>query len=342
MNGTSTWDRPAAHHHDGAPRTIQVAMIGAGNMATRVHYPSLASLPGVEFAAICDLNAARMNDVADQYGISKRFSDYRAMVEAVTPDAVYAIGPPHLMYDVWVWCLQQELNLYIEKPLGISMHQADMLAHLAAVNGCVTQVGFQRRASPLANLLRDACLARGPIYQATVRFHKNAPAPFLGAIDHILDDTIHAIDTLRWLCGGPVREVYPALRRIGVPDVNVVSALLTFANGAVGHLANSWVSGRRTFSIEMHAPGICAEADLETEGRLYADGDVSGTVYRAADVAGGDAFNVLGGFRAKNEEFIGCIRAGTEPSSCFADALHTMEIAERLHAADLGERRTAG
>ncbi len=342
MNRPPILDPQATAPHDNAQRTIRVAMIGAGNMASRVHYPSLASLPGVEFAAICDLDAGRMQQVADQYRIARRFFNYRSMIEEVAPDAVYAIGPPHLMYDVWVWCLRQGLNLYIEKPLGTSMHQADMLAHLAAANGCVTQVGFQRRASPLANLLRDACLERGPIYQATVRFHKNAPTPFMGAVDHILDDTVHAIDTLRWLCGGPVRDVFPAVRRIGVPDVNVVSALVTFENGAIGHLANSWMSGRRTFAVEMHAPGICAEADLETEGRLYADGDVTGTVYRAADVAGGDAFNVLGGFRAKSEEFIDCIRSGAEPSSSFADALRTMGIAERLHAADLLERRHIG
>lgn len=322
-------------------KTLRVAMIGAGNLATRAHYPSLASLPNVEIAAICDLNPIRMNEIADQYGIEQRFTDYRLMVQQVVPDAVYAIGPPHLMYDVWVWCLEQGVNLYIEKPLGTSLHQADALAWLADRHGCVTQVGFQRRASPLGNVLRDACLARGPIYQASVRFHKNAPTPFLGAADHILDDTVHAIDTLRWLCGGEVVEVTPATRRLGVPDINVVSALLTFDNGAIGHLTNSWVSGRRIFGVEMHAPGICAEADLEGEGRIFADGDVVGTPYDAAKVAGSDAFNVLCGFRAKSADFLESVRTGRQPSSSFADALKTMEIAERLHAADLIARRSA-
>lgn len=326
---------------DGSMKTLRVAMIGAGNLATRAHYPSLAALPDVEIAAICDLNVARMNEVADRYGIEHRYTDYRAMVDEVAPDAVYAIGPPHLMYDVWVWCLGQGVNLYIEKPLGTSMHQANALAHLADRHGCITQVGFQRRASPLGNLLRDACLERGPIYQATVRFHKDAPVPFLGAVDHILDDTVHAIDTLRWLCGGEVEQVFPATRRLGVPDINVVSALLTFDNGAIGHLSNSWVSGRRIFGVELHAPGICAEADLEGEGRIHVDGDVEGQRFQAAEVAGSDAFNVLCGFQAKNAEFLAGVRGRAAPSSSFADALKTMEIAGRLQAADLMGRRSA-
>ncbi|HET7093180.1 MAG TPA: Gfo/Idh/MocA family oxidoreductase [Thermomicrobiales bacterium] len=310
-------------------------MIGAGSMASRVHYPSLAALPGVEFAGICDLDPERLDQIGDRYGIERRFADYRRMIEAVAPDAVYAIGPPHHMYDIWVWCLRRGLNLFVEKPLGLTLHQARSLAHLAAENGCITQVGFQRRASPLANLLRDACLERGPIRQAVVRFYKNSPDPFLGAASHILDDGVHAIDTVRWLCGGELVDIDVVTRRHGTPDVNFVAAQMTFDTGAVGTLLNNWTSGRRIFGIEMHAPGICAEADIEVEGRLFADGDVAGVAYRAGDVAGGDDFYVRGGFLAKSAEFVAAIRENGLPSSHFGDAVKTMEIAERITGAAL-------
>ena len=101
---------------------VRVAMIGAGSMANAVHYPSLASFPDVEIAAICDLDPARLHATADKYGVARRYSDYRQMIAEVAPDAVYAIGQPHLMYDVWVWCLRQGLNLYIEKPMGMTIH----------------------------------------------------------------------------------------------------------------------------------------------------------------------------------------------------------------------------
>ena len=95
---------------------VRVAMIGAGSMANNVHYPSLASFPDVEFAGICDLDEGRLAQTADAYRIGRRYTDYRKMVEEVTPDGVYAIGQPNIMIDIWIWCLQQGLNLYIEKP----------------------------------------------------------------------------------------------------------------------------------------------------------------------------------------------------------------------------------
>jgi virulence factor len=81
---------------------VRVAMVGAGRMANRVHYPSLASFDDVEIAAICDLNLDRLKATADTYNIEKRYADYRKMVEETAPDAVYVIGQPHLMYDVWM------------------------------------------------------------------------------------------------------------------------------------------------------------------------------------------------------------------------------------------------
>lgn len=301
-------------------------------MASRVHYPSLTSFDDVEIAAICDLDADRLNAAADRWSVEMRYSSYRDMVEQTEPDAVYSIGPPYLMYDTWVWCLKQGVNLFIEKPLGLTMHQADMLADLAARHGCITQVGFQRRTTPITVQLRNVCLARGPVSHAVVSFYKNQFEPFTGPIDHMLDDGTHAIDTLRWLCGGEVVEIQSSVRRIGVPDINFITATLAFSTGAVGILLANWTSGRRKFSIEMHAPGICAEVNPEATGYLYADGDVDGVRYTSQEVAASDEFFVYGGFQAKSREFINAIQTGTQPQSSFGDAHKTMEIAHRILA----------
>ena len=82
------------------PETVRVELIGAGRMANAVHYPSLASFPDVTIAAICDLDPVRLNQTADKYGVQGRFSEYRRMIEEVAPDAVYAIGMPHHMFDI--------------------------------------------------------------------------------------------------------------------------------------------------------------------------------------------------------------------------------------------------
>ncbi|MBX3010040.1 MAG: Gfo/Idh/MocA family oxidoreductase [Caldilineaceae bacterium] len=317
---------------------VRVAMIGAGGMANRVHYPSLASFGDVEIAAICDLDAKRLESTANQYEIEHRYTDYRKMVEEIAPNAVYVIGPPHIMIDIWTWCLSQGLNLYVEKPMGITIHQARNLHYLAERKGCITQVSFQRRSCPMVVQLRDECLKRGPIVHAECAFYKYEPSPYLQARDHMMDDGVHAIDTLRWICGGEVVAVESRCKRIGTPDLNFISAFLHFDNGATGVLLNSWTSGRRIFKVEMHAPGICVEAEHEAKGYLYADGDTQGIEYDTRQVAGSDEFYVYGGFQAKNREFIDAVKTGTQPASCFADAIKTMEVAEIILAQALLKR----
>ena len=311
---------------------VRVAMIGAGRMANNVHYPSLASFDDVEIAAICDLDTGRLSATADSYGVEGRYTDYRKMIGDVAPDAVYAIGPPHDMYDIWMWCLGEGLNLYIEKPMGITIHQARALAYMADQHSCITQVSFQRRACPMVVMLREECLKRGPITHAVCTFYKCNIEPYLDARDHMMDDGVHAIDTLRWICSGEVVKVDSVCRSILVPDINFIMAMLHFDNGAVGVMMNSWTSGRRIFRVEMHAPGICVEAEHEAKGILYADGDTQGVVYDTCEVAGSDEVYLFGGFQAKNREFIDSVKAGTQSSSHFGDAVKTMEVADLILA----------
>lgn len=311
---------------------VRVAMIGAGSMARRVHYPSLASFPDVEMVAVSDLDEKRLFDASEAYQIDNTYLDFRQMIEETAPQAVYSIGPPGYMYDTWIWCLEHGLNLFIEKPLGITMHQADMLAELAARNGCITQVGFQRRTSPVVVSALDQCLERGQISHAVVRFTKFDPRPFRGALDHMLDDGTHAIDTLRFICGGEVTNVHGELRRSHTPDLNVITALLSFSSGATGSLNLNWNSGRRVFSVEMHAPGICAEVDTEGLVSIFTEGSTIPTVTTSQNIAGSDDFYIYGGFRAKNREFIDAILGDYQPASSFADAWKTMRVAHQLLA----------
>ncbi|MDE2125138.1 MAG: Gfo/Idh/MocA family oxidoreductase [Armatimonadetes bacterium] len=316
---------------------IRIACIGCGAMANAVHYPSLISFPDAEVAAVCDLNEERMAQTCERHSLNhaRRFIDYQRMVDEVEPEAVWCIGQPNIMFPLWVWLLERRCPLYIEKPMGITVHQARALAHLADKNGCVTQVSFQRRSSPILREMTIRCRERGPVTHAVCEFYKCSPAPYLDARDHMMDDGVHAIDTLRWLCRGEIVRIQSAARRIGTPDINFFSAMIEFDNGSVGMLANSWTSGRRTFRVQIHAPSICAELELETGGNLYADGRLEGESFDAATIAGDSRPWILGGFRAKIREFLDALRGGPEPSSCFADAVKTMAAADLILAQEL-------
>ena len=321
------------------PEKFNVAFIGAGNRANAVHYPSFAGLEDVRFAGVCDIDPMRLKQTADKYGVplDRRYGEntfsYREMIKAVQPDAVVCVGQPHLMYDIWMWCLEQGLDLYVEKPLGLSVHQSRMLEAKAAEKDCITTCTLQRRTTPCVMALRDECLKRGPITHAMVRFYKNEISTMYGARDHMMDDTIHSIDALRWACGdGDVQRVESMTRRVGVKDINFISATLHFDNGSVGYLINSWSSGRRIFDIEMHAPGICAEVEHEVGGYLYTDNDTKGRYFGAGECAGSGEFHIATGVQLLARNFVDCCREHKPTLSSFTGARKSMEIAETILA----------
>ncbi len=317
-------------------KPLRIALIGAGQRARQVILPALTHEADARLEAVCDIDPARREAACRDFCIPRAYGsdvhDYRRMAEEVRPDAVLCIGQPHLMYDVWVWCLQQGLPLMIEKPLGLTLHQARALAHLAQAKGVPTQVSFQRRYAPVAAQALATCRARGAVTHALCRFYKCDPRPFLGARDHMMDDTVHSIDTLRAVCGGGVASVVSDVRRVGTPDVNFISAVLRFDNGALGHLINSWTSGKRIFCVEIHAPGIYAEVEHEVAARVYADGNLTPVTIDAKDAAGSQRLEAYTGVSAALADFLHSIRTGTPAQCCFADAAKTMEVAETILA----------
>ena len=318
-------------------KKLRLAMVGAGNRANQVIYPAFHSLENVEFAGICDIDADRLKATGDKYQIENRYGergvyDYRRMIEEQKPDAVAVIGDPDVMYPIWKWCLEQKLNLYVEKPLALNIHQARSLAELARRGGCVTQVSLQRRYTPMVKLLREECLKRGEIVHSVCEFYKCEIQDRFDARDHMMDDCVHAIDTLRWIHGCEVVEIDSTCRRIKTSDINFISAVLHFENGSVGHLLNSWSSGKRTFRVEMHATGVFVDAEHEEKGFLYADGDVKGVEYDSREIAGSDEFHAYTGVKAAAADFVNACLHGGQPACNFANSCKTMEVAEKILA----------
>lgn len=320
-------------------KKARICIIGNGVFANKVHLPSLASFDEVEILGLFAYNVERLMETAAKYGLPQErifpmtaATDYQQHVLSMRPDGVYAIGQPEQMLNVWYWCLQQGLNLFIEKPMGLTWHQANMLAYLAEKNNCITQVSLQRRSSPALQYAKAQCLQKGPITHGIVSFSKYDIKPMYTARDRMLDDFVHCVDTARWLCEGEIVKIESKCRNIHTPDINWIGATLYFDSGATCFTVGNWSSGRRIFKVEMHGIGICAEVDPEVEAFLYAEGN-TGQRYDAKHLAGSEELYVYGGFLNKNREFIDSVRSGKEStSSPFRDVLKTMKVCESILA----------
>jgi virulence factor len=318
---------------------VRVAMIGAGWRAQDVIYPAFSRNENVELVGICDIDPDRLKKVGDKYGIEKRYGsnifEYQKMAQELKPDALVIIGNPHEMYNLWEWALKNGFNLYIEKPMGLTIHQARSLTYMAEQKNLITAVSFQRRYTPMVVKLREECLKRGPIVHAVCRFYKYMIQAQLNARDHMMDDCVHSIDTLRWICGGDVVSIDSHVKRVQTPDINFISATLQFDNGSTGYLINSWSSGKRVFEVEMHSPGIYVTAEHEIKGTVFAEGDLKGVDYDSKEVAGSDKLEDYTGVSAAVADFVSGIKTGKLPQTSFQSSVKTMEVAETILAQSL-------
>jgi len=306
-------------------------------MANGVHYPSLATFDDVEMSTLCDLDTTKLEATAAKFGIRRTFTNYRQMLAEVPVDAVYILMPPHQLFDLVIYCLNQKKHVFIEKPPGVTAEQTRQMAYAAARNGVLGMVGFNRRYIPLLRLCRERVDARGGITQCVSTFYKCYRSPssyYDGAIDILTSDGIHAVDMLRWM-GGEVAQVASIIEQREADYANAFNALLRFENGATGVLLGNWTVGGRVHRFEMHGRGISAHVDPDHSATLLADNgppEVIGT----KEAAGSEEFRVYYGFEAENRHFIDCVRDGRPPLTSFADAAKTMELVERIYWSQIG------
>ncbi len=314
-------------------KPIRIGFIGAGSLANAMHYPSLAEFEDAQIVAICDLNEQHLNATADKYQVDRRYTNYRQMLEQVDLDAVYVIMPPHHLFDIVIHCLQAKKHVFIEKPPGLTTYQTASFAELAAKNGCLTMCGFNRRFIPLLAQSKSLVEEQGPIIQCTATFLKyhTGGRYYNGAIDILTCDAIHAVDTLRWM-GGEVRALASTIHAYESTFENSFNALIEFENGATGFLVTNWMVGRRVHTFEMHAKGISAFVDGDDCAHVYHGNQEAGRTITAQEAAGSDLRHKSYGFYFENRHFIDCIGQGCEPNTCFADAVKTMELVDRIYA----------
>lgn len=314
-------------------KKLKIACIGAGGFTSSVHLPSLKSCNDVNVTAICDMNNIQLKKTADQFNIRNRYADYREMLEKEKPDAVYVIVAPHRLFDIAVDCLEKKMNIFTEKPPGITAEQTRRMALLATKNNCITMVGFHRRHIPLLRTLRDKIEQRGAITQCVASYFKNLPGKhpyYRGAIDLLTCDIIHAVDTLRWLMGDPV-SVTSSVRMIAADYNNSFNAMMTFPSGAIGFIMSNFLSGRRFFTVEMHGKGISAFVDPDEKGVLYKDDNNAGEFFSPAQAAGSDERLKYLGFYHETRHFIECLKKRKQPISCLNNAVGTMELVDRIY-----------
>jgi predicted dehydrogenase len=147
------------------PAIVRIGVIGCGQAAVGLHLPVLARIPGVQVTAIADADSGRLTHAGSRWSVDQRYSDYRALIADKSVDTVLISVPAYLHAQVFVEAANAGLNIYLEKPLALTLAEAEHIIGAARVcSGCCV-MGFNLRSHRLVKNARDliATGALGPI-----------------------------------------------------------------------------------------------------------------------------------------------------------------------------------
>lgn len=230
---------------------MKYALIGCGRIATN-HIKAVLN-NGLTLAAVCDVDPTHMESLLAKHDLQKdasirRYTDYQNMLEEVKPELVGIATESGIHAEIALYCIDHGVHCIIEKPIAMSMADADEIIRRAEEKKVKVAACHQNRFNLAVQETRKALeagrfgrLSHGSIH---VRWNRNedyyAQAPWRGkwALDGgaLMNQCIHGIDLLRWMFGDEVEEVYGATRQqfhryLEAEDVGM--AVVKFKNGAI-------------------------------------------------------------------------------------------------------------
>jgi predicted dehydrogenase len=227
---------------------IGVAVIGCGRIGSL--RASLASThPGVRFLALSDREQHKADILAQRTGADLAITDNDAAIAHPEVDIVFVSTPEHDHRDAIVAALEAGKPVFVEKPMALTLADADAIVAAQARTGTELRVGYSRRHERRWMLAKEQILQGrlGEIIGIQSRVY-NTRAQMLQILERAPDATpvndvlTYYVDMACWYLEGirPVEvvarenaRVYPAL---GYDKADVTWAILTFENGAVVNL----------------------------------------------------------------------------------------------------------
>jgi predicted dehydrogenase len=123
--------------------------IGLGNRGDQVH-DAFLEFGDAETVAICDLREDYMDLAAKKSrGTPTRYLEYRRLIEDKNVDAVMIGTPDHWHAVMFIDACKAGKDVYVEKPLSLTVHEGRRMVEVADGTKRVVQVGLQRRSSPM-------------------------------------------------------------------------------------------------------------------------------------------------------------------------------------------------
>ncbi len=231
---------------------MKYALIGCGRIS--VNHIKAAKDNHFEIKAICDIVPGNMELLLEKNGFDKKtgircYTNYKEMIYENDIDLVSIATYSGFHAEIACFCIQHGINVIIEKPMAMSIRDANKIIELSEIYNIKVCVCHQNRFNIAVQKMREAMeqnrfgrISHGSVH---VRWNRDrnyyTQALWRGTWKNdggaLMNQCIHGIDLLRWMMGDGIEEVYGVVRQqfhnyLEAEDIGM--AVIKFSNGSIG------------------------------------------------------------------------------------------------------------
>ncbi len=314
---------------------VRVAVIGLN--VGLYHLREYLKIPDVEVVALCDVDAQKLKDVSSKYGVARTYTDYKALLDDPSVDAVSVVLPNYLHGPVSTSALESGKHVLCEKPLASSLPDGESIVKAAEKSGKVAMVPtnfvWMKEAAYTRKLLEDGFF--GEVYYGYNCYMRQVGSGIpvrstyfrkqLSGGGALIDNGFHFVD-LNWYlmgCPRPVSAFGATYAEFGPRGKGFTAGetrgdlasnfdtedfavgVIRFKNGASMVVENAWAA---YVEKELMATRVCGTEGGASIWPFYVTKEEEGkTVAETPDLKD---LRV----ETKFEHFINCIRGGKKPT----------------------------
>jgi predicted dehydrogenase len=255
-------------------KKVRLGIIGVGVMGQE-HARQSGKIKEVELTAVADVNAKTAVDVGEKYNVPF-FADHRQLINSGLVDAVVVAAPHNFHVPISCYALKKGIHVLVEKPLAVTVGEADKLIRAAKKSRRIFGVMLQQRLTPHYQAAKKIIAGGGvgKIYRVSMVIPWWRAQAYYDSGDWratwkgegggiIINQFPHNLDMLCWLVGMPQRVygwVKTRYHRIEVEDE--AYAVLEYASGSSAYI----------YSSTFETPGVDRMEICGEKGKLLIEG----------------------------------------------------------------------
>ncbi|MCP4482711.1 MAG: Gfo/Idh/MocA family oxidoreductase [bacterium] len=213
---------------------LKTSVIGVGSLGQH-HARIYAGMKDINLVAVVDSDEKNGKKQAKKYKATY-LKDYHQLVGKV--DAVSIAVPTPLHFEVAKFFLENKIHCLVEKPITVTLKEADTLISLAEKNGVILQVGHIERFNPA--ILHAQNFLKNPRF---IEINRLGPySPRVSHVGVVLDLMVHDLDMVLFLTGSKVTSIDAVGTKVISGCEDIANVRLHFESGCVANISASRVS----------------------------------------------------------------------------------------------------